>query len=151
MKTLTLTLIGALGVLGAMTLTGCTTAMLKLPGGAQLLQPKDVTIKEGPKGEPGLVYKTPDGASLTVQNYTSSANVAAVQAQAGLVTGVVDAAVQAALAAVMPANPLAAVGSAAAGATTAAAAATPAITPPATNPAVLTAVESTTIVPTTPK
>ena len=76
--------------------TGCTTAMLNLPGGASLMQPKDVTLE-------GLSYTDGKGATLTVQKYTSSANVAAVQAQTALVQGIVAEAVSAAVKAAVPA------------------------------------------------
>ena len=91
-----------LGLALALVSAGCTTAMLNLPGGASLMQPKDVTIKEGPAGQPGLIYTDGKGSTLTVQNYTSSANVGAMQAQAGLVQGVVAQAVSAAVKAAVP-------------------------------------------------
>ena len=76
-------------------LAGCTTASLRLPGGASLLQPKNVTLK-------GLHYVAPDGSCLDVAEYTSSADVAAIQAQAALVQNVVGTAIQTALKAAVP-------------------------------------------------
>lgn len=81
----------ALALVVLLTASGCTTASLRLPGGASLLQPKDVTLK-------GLRYVAPDGSTLEVAEYTSSANVGAIQAQTALVQGVVGTAIQSALA-----------------------------------------------------
>ena len=85
-----------LGLVLSLVSVGCTTAMLNLPGGASLMQPKDVTLE-------GLSYTDGKGATLTVQKYTSSANVAAVQAQTALVQGIVAEAVSAAVKAAVPA------------------------------------------------
>lgn len=90
---------GLLGIVVMLTvlvlLSGCTTASLRLPGGASLLQPKDVTLK-------GLEYTAPDGSQLKVAEYTSSANVGAIQAQAALTQGLVQTAIQTALKAAAP-------------------------------------------------
>lgn len=90
-------LLGVVIMLTAMLLAGagCTTASLRLPGGASLLQPKNVTLK-------GLHYQSPDGSVLDVDEYTSSADVAAIQAQAALVQNVVGTAIQTAVKAAVP-------------------------------------------------
>lgn len=120
---------GLLGVVVMLTvlvlLSGCTTASLRLPGGASLMQPKDVTLK-------GLDYTAPDGSRLKVAEYTSSANVGAIQAQAALTQGLVQTAIQTALTA---ANPVAATKAA------------PAVGLLAADGRSLTAVETTRIVP----
>ena len=82
-------------------LTGCTTSALRLQGAGSWMQPKDVTI-----GDPGIEYTSPDGTKLVIRNYTSCANVAAVQAQAALTQGLVESAVGAALKAVAPVSPV---------------------------------------------
>ncbi|MCE5306369.1 MAG: hypothetical protein LLG20_01885 [Acidobacteriales bacterium] len=89
----TLTMLALIGILALA--SGCTTGLLKLPGGASLLQPKDVTLE-------GLEYADGKGATLRVAKYTSSANVAAVQAQTALVRGVVADAVTAGIKAALP-------------------------------------------------
>lgn len=79
---------------------GCTTAMVKLPNGVRIVQPKDVTFH-------GLEYAAyPDGSGmLTIDDYTSSANVAAVQAQSALAQGLVETAVRTAITAIVPPVP----------------------------------------------
>lgn len=163
MKTTRL-LSGLLGVVVMLTvmvlLSGCTSAVLRLPGGASLLQPKDVTLK-------GLYYTSPDGSSLIVDEYTSSANVGAIQAQAALTQGLVQTAIQTALSAAVPVAATAntpaqaysgraitgAVGGSTAAATSgvstdsAAAGPTPAVGVLAADGTSLTAVETTRIVP----
>jgi len=106
---------------------GCTTAGVSIPGVANIMQPKDVTI-----GSPGIEYRNPDGTTILVQNYTSNANVAAMQAQAALLQGIVAQAVSAAVSAAIP------------GALPAVTTAAPVVTTPT---AVLRAVETTTIIP----
>jgi hypothetical protein len=95
MKTATVLVLGLVlaGLAG-----GCTTARVVIPGVGAIMQPKDVTI-----GSPGIEYVSPDGTRITVQNYTSNANVAAVQAQSAMVQGIVAQAVSAAVAAAIPA------------------------------------------------
>lgn len=84
-------------VVAAALVGGCTTAVVKLPNGVRIVQPKDVTFH-------GLTYQTnPDGTgTLKIRDYTSSANVAAVQAQTALIEGVVATAVKTAVQATVP-------------------------------------------------
>jgi len=89
-------LLGMVVMLTALLLSyGCNTAMVDMPG-IRVLQPKDVTIREGVNGAAGLVYTDGKGATMTLQNYTSSANVAAMQAQSALLGNIVQQAVTAA-------------------------------------------------------
>ena len=125
MKPLTMILIAVVGLL---TLTGCTSFVADIPGMGKIIQPKDVTFE-------GLEWVTnPDGsAKLKIKKYTSSANVAAVQAQTALIQGVVETAVSTAVKAALP--------------VAAAPAPAPAVGVLAADGKALTAVETTRIVP----
>ena len=88
MKTVTVLCLGLCTLL----LTGCTSFVANIPGMGSVIQPKDVTI-----GSPGLDYTAKDGSHLILQNYTSSANVAAINAQTAMIQGVVKTAVETAI------------------------------------------------------
>lgn len=76
---------------------GCNTAMVNIPGVGNIMQPKDVTI-----GSPGIEYSNPDGTKIKIQNYTSNANVAAMQVQANMLANIAGEAVKAAIGASIP-------------------------------------------------